>query len=177
MERDAYDELVKFARNIRGVTNEESQDLVHNVLLGVLAKRPDFRGSEKAYLKTAIVHAAMDLFRHRSVQKRYVAVAAGQESPHTSTEKELVERDETQRFRERYHAAIAALPEKLRLAFLLQLRGTSYEDIAVALDISMAAVKSRLHRAKQELRDTLGEAPVGIDWPAAAEGISDDDEK
>lgn len=177
MEPDRYEELVKFARSIRGLTEEDARDIVHNVLLDVLVKRPNFRGFEKAYMKTAIFHAAMDLFRHRAVRESYAAAVSQEKPPPLSAETELVQRNETKRFGKRYHTAVAELPLALRLAFLLRLRGTSYEDIAVALNISMAAVKSRLNRAKKQLRDRLGEPPQGIDWPAAAEGISDDDEE
>ena len=50
------------------------------------------------------------------------------------------------------HAAIAELKEKHRVVITLrEIDGLSYEEIAVALDISIGTVESRLHRAREAL--------------------------
>jgi len=55
-------------------------------------------------------------------------------------------------------AAIAALPESLRVAFLLRdVEGLSTAETAQILDISPGAVKVRLHRARLQLREHLSE--------------------
>jgi len=52
--------------------------------------------------------------------------------------------------------AIAALPEERRVVIILRdLEGLSYEEIAQALSVEMGTVRSRLHRARMELRDKL----------------------
>jgi RNA polymerase sigma-70 factor (ECF subfamily) len=52
--------------------------------------------------------------------------------------------------------AIDRLPEMYRDAFLLaDVEGMSNADISGALGLSLAAVKSRLHRARLLLRDAL----------------------
>jgi RNA polymerase sigma-70 factor (ECF subfamily) len=60
--------------------------------------------------------------------------------------------------------AVQELPEDYRTVFLLKdVDGLSNEDIATALDLTVPAVKSRLHRARLALREKLGEffeAPV-----------------
>jgi RNA polymerase sigma-70 factor (ECF subfamily) len=49
------------------------------------------------------------------------------------------------------------LPEKYRVVFALcDVQGLSYEETAEVLDLSIAAVKSRLHRARLFLRERLG---------------------
>ncbi len=49
------------------------------------------------------------------------------------------------------------LTEKYRLAFLLcDVQGFSYEETARVLDLSIPAVKSRLHRARLYMRERLG---------------------
>lgn len=54
-------------------------------------------------------------------------------------------------------AAIHALPETLRGAFLLrELEGLSTQETADALDVSADVVKTRLRRARLQLRETLG---------------------
>ena len=50
-----------------------------------------------------------------------------------------------------------SLPEKYRTVFALcDMQGLSYEETAGILDISIPAVKSRLHRARLNLRERLG---------------------
>ncbi len=58
--------------------------------------------------------------------------------------------------REVMQEGIAKLPEDLRTVFVLRdIEGLSNADVAEVLDISVAAVKSRLHRARIVLRDRL----------------------
>ena len=49
--------------------------------------------------------------------------------------------------------ALAELPDKLRLAVqLVDVASLNYEEAAVALDVSVSALTSRLHRARKILR-------------------------
>ena len=60
-------------------------------------------------------------------------------------------------------AAVDALPEILRLPLLLKyMESMSEKEIAVALRLTVPAVKSRLHRARQALRRELNEE---VEWP------------
>jgi RNA polymerase sigma-70 factor, ECF subfamily len=53
-------------------------------------------------------------------------------------------------------AAIVALPGEQRTALVLrELEGLSYEEIAMVLGVSVAAVKGRLHRARVALARRL----------------------
>jgi RNA polymerase sigma-70 factor (ECF subfamily) len=52
--------------------------------------------------------------------------------------------------------AITRLPEIYRHLFVrADIEGRANAEISLALDLSLAAVKSRLHRARQLLRDAL----------------------
>jgi RNA polymerase sigma-70 factor (ECF subfamily) len=52
--------------------------------------------------------------------------------------------------------AIAELPDERRIVVVLrEFEGLAYEDIAEALGIELGTVRSRLHRARQELREKL----------------------
>ena len=54
------------------------------------------------------------------------------------------------------HRAIAELPEERRIVVVLRdLEGLSYEEIAAALDLELGTVRSRLHRARMDLKDKL----------------------
>jgi RNA polymerase sigma-70 factor (ECF subfamily) len=53
-------------------------------------------------------------------------------------------------------AAVDALPETLRTAFVLRdVEGLSTADVSIVLEISQAALKVRLHRARRALRRDL----------------------
>ena len=55
--------------------------------------------------------------------------------------------------------AIAALPERLRAAFILyEIEGLSINESADILSISVSAAKVRLHRARLALRERLAES-------------------
>ena len=52
--------------------------------------------------------------------------------------------------------AIAELPDDRRIIVVLRdLEGLSYEEIAQALDLTLGTVRSRLHRARLELKEKL----------------------
>ncbi len=54
------------------------------------------------------------------------------------------------------HRAIAELPEERRIVVILRdLEGLDYEEIAAALDLPLGTVRSRLHRARTDLKDKL----------------------
>lgn len=59
---------------------------------------------------------------------------------------------------EHIQMSLAELPEKYRVVFVLkELEGFSNQEIAKTLDLSIPAVKSRLHRARLFLRKELAE--------------------
>ena len=54
------------------------------------------------------------------------------------------------------HRAIAELDEERRIVVVLRdLHGLAYEEIAAALDLELGTVRSRLHRARMELKQRL----------------------
>jgi len=79
------------------------------------------------------------------------------------------------------HHAIASLPEVDRDVFVLrETAGLSYQEIAVACDLPIEAVRSRLHRTRQTLRESLGQSlrlseQRGVRCIAAGSRTRDDD--
>jgi RNA polymerase sigma-70 factor (ECF subfamily) len=66
------------------------------------------------------------------------------------------ETDQTHEIEEAFHRALAELPENHRNAILmLQQQGLSYDEIAQALNASVSAVKTWIHRARTHLRHEL----------------------
>lgn len=53
-------------------------------------------------------------------------------------------------------AAIAGLPEERRIVIILRdVEGLSYEEIGAALDLEPGTVRSRLHRARMDIKEKL----------------------
>lgn len=66
---------------------------------------------------------------------------------------------ERSELRARLRRALAELPEEHREAFLLKhLEGRTYDEIAEMLDASTSAVKMRVHRSREMLREALSAA-------------------
>jgi RNA polymerase sigma-70 factor (ECF subfamily) len=64
--------------------------------------------------------------------------------------------DQIREIEEAFHCALAALPENQRNAILmLQQQGLSYDEIAQALNASVSAIKTWIHRARTHLRQEL----------------------
>jgi len=56
----------------------------------------------------------------------------------------------------RIDAAISLLPEDLRVAVILRdVQGLSNQEAADSLEVSVSALKARLHRGRIQLRDSL----------------------
>jgi len=69
-----------------------------------------------------------------------------------SPEDEMISKE----LQDAYEKAISKLPIDYRLPFILRdVEKLSSEDAATALDISVAALKSRLHRARLIMREEL----------------------
>ncbi len=59
-------------------------------------------------------------------------------------------------FREAVIVALATLPDKMRVAVeLVDLEMCTYAEVAVALDIPIGTVMSRLHRGRRHIKDQL----------------------
>jgi RNA polymerase sigma-70 factor (ECF subfamily) len=79
-----------------------------------------------------------------------------QRQPHTTSMVD-VSRNGTQELSVAVNQALNALDDVDRDIFLLrESAGLSYEDISATCDLSTDAVRNRLHRARQQLREHLG---------------------
>jgi RNA polymerase sigma-70 factor (ECF subfamily) len=157
--------VVQLAVNLLG-DREEALDLSQEVFLRVFRTLHRFRGQSS--LRTWIYRIAVNQARnrHRFWNRRHRAdqvsldahVAAhgdclsGHEAPpdRVLAQKELADR--------LYHA-LDELPFDQRTAIVLrEIDGLSYDEIAYSLGVAVGTVKSRLTRARQALRQELGES-------------------
>ena len=75
-------------------------------------------------------------------------VADGAAGPHANAERRELEGA--------LHRAIADLPEERRVVVILRdLEGLAYDEIARVLGLELGTVRSRLHRARMDLKDKM----------------------
>ena len=158
----------------RFVHNEtEAKEIVQETLLSVWRKLDGFKGDSQfsSWLYRVTANAA--LMRLRS-QRRHPDVStedlapgfldsyqaggygqvAGQGENWARRPDDELQSDE---LRQQIQAAVDALPDIYRKVFLVRdVDGLSTEETAEALGLSIPTVKTRLHRARMALRQTIG---------------------
>jgi len=148
------------------VANEkDAEDVAQDVFLQVVRKLPTFRGEAAlpTWLHRVTVNAALAHRRKRALREGSEVgnpldlLEAGQRPgagrpASAAPEEELIDQEQQRLLTE----AIAELPDTYRVVLVLSdLEGLSDAAIGERLRLSVPAVKSRLHRARQLLRDRL----------------------
>ena len=98
------------------------------------------------------------LAHHRRTEARRISATArlltGRLDHHVDATDQVVERLDAEELWPHVAEAVAALPEGERDALLLYVwEELSYDEIASALDVPVGTVRSRLNRARQNLRE------------------------
>lgn len=164
-DEDAFRELIE--RYQRPVINMiyrsigdawEAEDIAQRVFIQVFrsAKRYEAKAKFTTWLFTITHNLIRNEYRRRSrhAAESIDGLPDGVELPAQGNDPggEVAERE----LQEKIQAAIQELPEGQRTAVILcRFEGLAYEEIAEVLGCSVAAVKSLLHRARQELKEKL----------------------
>lgn len=159
----AFEELViAYQHRVFGVAlrmlgnRAEAEEVAQETFLRAHRALPEFRGEARLHTWLYAIASRLCLNRLASPDRRLVrgddealaAAAAGE--PSAAAMLERAELDAAVR------DAIAALPEDRRIVVVLRdLEGLSYEDIAEALGLELNTVRSRLHRARLDLKSKL----------------------
>lgn len=144
----------------------EAQDVLQEAFLNVYRKLDTFEGGAKfsSWLYRVVVNAA--LMRLRKLRRRrevgvddlevVIGAADVAESSMASWKSRADEAAENQELRQKIIDAIDELEPKYQAVFILkEIEGMSLEEIGEVLELSIPAVKTRLHRARLFLRATL----------------------
>jgi RNA polymerase sigma-70 factor (ECF subfamily) len=170
--RKYQDRLFNTIMHVMG-DREESEDLVQDAFVQAFVKLDTFHGKSAFY--TWLYRIAFNL---AISQKRRKHVEASVDHRRESTGNEPLDDGESpaefvlRRERAKHvRAALANLTAEYRSIIVLrEMEGCCYETISEILDIPVGTVRSRLHRARLELRDHLREllevdSPEGVDEP------------
>ncbi len=140
--------LFQFFCRVTG-SRTAADDLVQDVFFRILKYRGTFRdeGRFRAWMFHIARNARVDYFRKRGPQEQ-VDELRPSDTPFPG---EQLERDENSALLER---VLSQLPEEKReLLVLARYQELKYEEIAELLEVSVGAVKVRVHRAVKDLRN------------------------
>jgi RNA polymerase sigma-70 factor, ECF subfamily len=134
----------------------EAEEIAQEAFLRAHRAIASFRGDAKLSTWLYAIASRLCLNRLASAERHHVrhdddALAqAADDRADPSADAERRERDAA------IHRAIAELSDERRIVVVLaDLEGLAYEEIAEALDVPIGTVRSRLHRARLDLREKL----------------------
>ena len=167
----AFEELVRrYDRNVFRIAQhitqnrEDAEDVVQDAFLKAFEHLEGFQGNSRFYtwlVRIAVNEALMKLRRRRP--ERMVSLDEEVKTEDDSVPREVADWSPNPEqmynqaeLREILTRTIQGLPAGFRTVFVLRdVEGLSTEETAQALDLSIPAVKSRLLRARLQLRDRL----------------------
>lgn len=144
---------------------EDAEDVAQEVFIQVFRSINSFKGGSKlsTWIYRITTSRALDLLRSRKSKKRFGFLQRlfgdGNEPLYELPDFHHpgVAMDQKENSA-RLFKAINQLPENQKTAFTLhKLEDLSYQEISEVLQVSVAAVESLMHRAKQNLRKILTE--------------------
>src|SRR5450755_3030458 len=168
----AFEELVRrYDRNVFRIAQhitqnrEDAEDVVQEAFLKAYGNLAQFQEQSKFYtwlVRIAVNEALMRLRRRRP--ERMVSIDEDVKTEEDSMPREIAdwspnpEQQYTQaELKDILGKTIQGLPPSFRTVFVLRdVEGLSTEETAAALELSVPAVKSRLLRARLQLRERLG---------------------
>jgi RNA polymerase sigma-70 factor (ECF subfamily) len=167
----AFEQLVKkYDRNVFRIANhitqnrEDAEDVVQDAFLKAFQNLGQFQGQSKFYtwlVRIAVNEALMRLRRRRP--ERMVSLDEDINTGEDTIPREVADWAPNpeqlynqSELREILQKTIQGLPPSFRTVFVLRdVEGLSTEETADALNLSIPAVKSRLLRARLQLRERL----------------------
>jgi RNA polymerase sigma-70 factor (ECF subfamily) len=150
-----YNTLLRFLGNA-----EDARDVLQEALLNAFLALENFKGESQLYtwlyriaMNTALTHQRKTrLAFARKAQRGSASEEPADRSVDSQPEANMVREEEGRRVQN----ALARLSPEHRLVLILKdMDGQKYEDMAVALNVPIGTIRSRLHRARLELRELL----------------------
>ena len=135
---------------------ERAEDITHDCFLSLIKRPENFnpaRGSLKTYLYSAARNLSLKHFRNTA---REAAVEEFGEESSIPVREEPLGRLLDDELSLKVREAVFSLPSLQRKALVLfEYEGLALSEIASVVGTDVGAVKARLHRARQELRNML----------------------
>lgn len=150
------DSLFRYASRTCG-SGRDAEDALQDGLLAAWRGAETFRGeaSARTWLFQVVIHACRRRQRRRAGEpERHEPVEAAERMPAAGRDAE--ESAAAAEMAATLERALAGMEDEAREVLLLRdVEGLSGDDAAKALGIGLAAMKSRLHRARLELKERV----------------------
>ena len=161
---DAFEQLVVAYREqvfrlaLRMCGSEaDADEVAQEAFLSAWKALPNFRGESQfsTWLYQLTTHAAIDLMRRekRQIAADITEVSAADPAPSPQQQAEQSEQREIVR-----DAILQLAPEQREVVVLRFMEELSYEEIGAVLKLPSGTVKSRLNRAKAQLKEILSKS-------------------
>lgn len=158
----AFEDMVKtYQHRIYGVALRmmgnwsEAEEVAQETFLRAHRALPEFRGDSRLSTWLYAIASRICLNRLASGEGRIARRRAAEEMADSARDEPAgdLERDDREAA---VHKALAELSEERRAVVVLRdFEGLSYDEIAAALGLELGTVRSRLHRARLDLREKL----------------------
>jgi RNA polymerase sigma-70 factor (ECF subfamily) len=140
---------------------EDAQDVAQEAFVNAFEKLSSFRGQAAFYSWLFRIALNASVSARRKTRRMSVSVEARREQAGLEPADENVSNDPSYSMdvsdRQRLvRQALSELSEEFRTVLVLkEMDGMSYEEIAEVVDVPLGTVRSRIHRARLELRAKL----------------------
>ncbi len=162
-----YEKIKRFAlKKLADV--DEAEDIVQEVFITLIRSLSSFRGESKfsTWLYAVTLNTIRMRLREKVKDRRSISIdnddyinSINNIASKSSKNSRLNNPEDVyinKEFVEKLHQALESIPEKYKEVFVFRnINQLSNQEIADNLGISLAAVKSRVHRARQHLRINL----------------------
>ncbi|MDH5671968.1 MAG: sigma-70 family RNA polymerase sigma factor [Myxococcales bacterium] len=154
---------------------EDAEEVLQDTMLTLARSFRDFRGASSLSTWLYTVTRSFCIKRRRkskfapSHEEPFEELDEGDSGLHSGRPDPHSEVESRELWRQVQDAISRLEPEKREVLLLRDVEGLSAKEVAEVVDISVAAVKSRLHRARAELRALL--APNATPTPSACPDI------
>lgn len=125
---------------------EDANDLVQDAFVHLVGAQRTVRFNNlPAYLNRIVRNLLVDRSRRLSVRPEFLPLEAGLDVAQPPDQGEAIELEE---MRQKYREIVASLPPRMREVFILnRVKGLSYREIALRLDISIRTVEGHIAEA------------------------------
>jgi RNA polymerase sigma-70 factor (ECF subfamily) len=144
----------------RDDARDATQEALEKIVVSIERFDPQ-KGSFRTWALTVTRNLCRDRLRRRGLERRTFIADGDDATAWTASDAPGPERIALARIEsERLAEALETLPEKMKLAVVLyHVHGSTYEEIASALEVPIGTVMTWLHRGRKRLRAAL-ETPV-----------------
>ena len=170
--RDYSPQVYRLAYRLTGHI-ADAEDLTQEVFLRVFRSLDSYRpGTFAGWLHRITTNLFLDQVRRKSRQRTWAFGEYEADVPRADLADEPERGFEIGNLDIDIQAALAQLPPEYRVAVVLRdIEDLTYEEIADVLGISMGTVRSRIHRGRSRLRESLAHrGPVAGGVAGSAKG-------